>query len=452
MERTLLLWEDVLILSSCKEGRSNYCTMGKRGDGRRRRKQQAARSEAQFSERSRQAYINDRLVYEENKRAQSEYLNRVAEIEKDILSRTVYFFQAKNLRKDENFRALRSFVERNYGHVQEFVLFNDRKKRTHDYPGARVRFQFKRDAEDFFGGTELLRVSSPFKEFFCPVGHRGKIRVKPCPPYADMAKDELEGSVIKFTASALCLGHWFPSGEDVYSTWNDEAVGEDCNEWFGELDTGITCTVSIDLNNRIVELEESGIEGLSRLALLRARFQGDMASINRYFATFRFKELVKHIDICVDPENPNVYALLISLKHSPKLELEDLLDEKSSERVRSVSFGSVESDMFGECHSLKLSVSKTELDRVFLNERGLERLQNFGVFRTGIYSVSQSSSFKCMHIGTRGKATLEDELKIIGDRKTGKILCVLCAFCFDSRIRNSHLWSFVSRSFASLGT
>ena len=139
---------------------------------------------------------------------------------------------------------------------------------------------------------------------------------------------------------------------------------------------------------------------------------------------FRFKELIKHIDVCVDPDNPNEYALLFSLKQSPELEIEqplDLFSEKSSERVRSVSFGSVQSDIFGECHSFKLSVSKTELDRVFLNEKGLERLQDFGVFRRGIYSVSQSSSFKCMNIGTRDKTTLEDELKMIVDRKNSKI-------------------------------
>jgi hypothetical protein len=56
--------------------------MGKRGDGRRRRKEQAARSVAQFSERSRLAYVNDSLLYEENKRAQSEYLKRVPRLKR----------------------------------------------------------------------------------------------------------------------------------------------------------------------------------------------------------------------------------------------------------------------------------------------------------------------------------------------------------------------------------
>jgi hypothetical protein len=415
--------------------------MGKRGDGRRRRKEQAARSMAQFSARSREAYINDSLLYEENKKAQSDYLKRVAEIEKDILSRTVYFFQAKDLRKDENLRALQLFIEKRFGNVQECVRFNDRKKRKHDFPGARVRFQFKRHAEKLFSGVELLKVSTPFEEFSCPVGHRGKIRVKPCPPYADMAKDELEGSVIKFNASALCLGHWFPLGEDIYSTWNDEAVGDqDDNEWLGELETGIACTVSIDLNNRTVELGSLGIVDSENSGTVDSGDSGTelfggfgIASLvagvaglftNRYFATFRFKQLVNHIDICVDPDNPNEYALLFSLKHSPKLELEqplDLFSEESRERVRSVSFGSVQSDMFGECHSFKLSVSKTELDRIFLNGKGLERLQNFGVFRKGPHS---DSSFKCMHIGTLRKAILEEELRIIEDRKTGKILCL----------------------------
>jgi hypothetical protein len=382
--------------------------MGKRGDGRRRRKQQAARSVAQFSERSRQAYVNDSLLYEQNKRAQSEYLQRVAAIEKDFLSRTVYFFQAKDLGKDENIRALLSFLERNYGRVQECVRLHDRKKRKQGFPGARVRFHFKRDAEKLFIGAELLTVSTPFVEFPCPVGYKGKIRVKPCPPYADMAKDELEGSVIRFTASALCLGYWFPSGEDIYSTWNDEVVREDGNEWLGELETGTACTVSIDLNNRIVELGDG-----SDFNSLRSRMAG--LSVNRYFATFRFKDLVKHIDVCEDPEKPNEYALLFSLKHSPKLELE-VLSGKSS-----VSFGNVQSDIFGDFRSFKLSVSKTELDRIFLNKRGLERLQAFGVLRKGIYSFS---SFKCMHIGL-GKALLEEELKNIDDRKTGKIHCVL---------------------------
>jgi hypothetical protein len=404
--------------------------MGKRGNGRRRRKEEAVRSVAQFSERSRQAYVNDSLVYEQNKRAQSDYLKRVAEIEKDILSRTVYFSNVKDLRRDENLRALRSFLERNYGRVQECVRFNDRKKRKRDYLGARVRFQFKRDAERLFSGVELLKVSNSFLEFSCSVGFRGKIRVKPCPPYADMAKDELEGSVIKLTASALCLGHWFPSGEDIYSTWNNEAVKEDGNEWLGELETGIACTISIDLNNRIVELGDG-----SDLDYILAMMTG--SSVDRYFATFRFKDLVKHIDVCVDPENPNEYALLFSLKHSPKLELELPLDQ-SNERERSVCFGNVQSDVFGECHSFKLSVSKAELDRIFLNEKGLERLQAFGVFRKGIFI--QSSSFKCMQIGTLGKAMLEEELKRIEDRKTGKMLCVfrllrLVSFC----IRNSHL-------------
>jgi hypothetical protein len=218
------------------------------------------------------------------------------------------------------------------------------------------------------------------------------------------------------------------------------------------LETGITCTVSIDLNNRIVELESSGIADSGNSGIADSGNSGiadsgnsglelfggfDLASLmaglftNRYFATFRFKELVKHIDVCIDPDNPNEYALLFSLKHSPKLEVEqplDLFSEKSSERVRGVSFGSVKSDVFGECHSFKLSVSKTELDRVFLNEKGLERLQDFGVFRRGIYSVRQSSSFKCMNIGTLDKATLEDELRMIEDRKNGKILCALRPF------------------------
>jgi hypothetical protein len=413
--------------------------MGKRGNGRRRGKQQVARSVAQFQERSRQAYLNDTHLYEQNKRAQSEYLQRVAAVEKDILSRTVYFFQAKDLRRDDNLRALHSFLERNYGRVQECVRFNDRKKRKQGFPGARVRFQFKGDAEKFFSGVELLKVSTPFEELPCSVGYRGNIRVKPCPPYADMAKDELEGSVIKFTGSALCLGHWFPSGEDIYSTWNDEAVGEDGSEWLGELETGTACTISIDLNNRIVELGDSGkdLSGGSDFDSLLAMMAGLTA--NRHFAIFHFKDLVNHIDVCVDPENPNEYALLFSLKHSPKLELEDLFSEKSSERERSVSFGSVQSDVFGDCHSFKLSVSKTELDSIFLNERGLERLQAFGVFRKGIYSVRQSSSFKSMYIGILRKALLEEEMKRIDDRKAGKILCVICPLNLGSPICNSHL-------------
>lgn len=191
-----------------------------------------------------------------------------------------------------------------------------------------------------------------------------------------MAKDELEGSVIKFTASALCLGHWFPSGEGIYRTWNDEAVGEDGNEWLGELDAGITCTVSIDLNHRIVELEdlgvvesgdsgivESGDSGIVELGDSAEELFGgfDLTSLvagmaglftKRYFATFRFKELVKHIDVCVDPDNPNEYVLLFSLKHSPKLFEQplDLLSENSSDRMRSVRFGGVQSDVFDECH------------------------------------------------------------------------------------------------------
>lgn len=394
---------------------------------RRRRNKQRRRDEqstAAFAYHAREAYLKDNLVYERNKAAQSEYLERIARIEKDILSRTVYVFQARDLKRDANLEALRLFLETRYGLVEECIRHHDGKKK-HPFPGARVRFQFKLDAEKIFGGsTELSRIST-FVEVPCAVGcRRGMIRIKPCPPYADIAKMELIGSTIEFTATRLALGHWFPPGKDVFTSWTQE--GKDLAEWLGEVETDISCTFSIDLNKRTVELGTTGVSevgaaGVSGLGGLMSLL-GVFEPTSRHFASFRFKELVDHIDIGIDPQNPDEYTLLFELKHPPKLESESVPDRVLGHRERTVQFGTVPSDAFGECLSFKLSVSSTALDRIFLNRGGWDKLQSFGVFQRGVRSVQDAIPFASKFIGDlqEAKASVNHGLEGVEDQRVGK--------------------------------
>jgi hypothetical protein len=290
---------------------------------RRKQRQRAARSANEFAQRSREAYWNDGLEYQKNKKAQFEYLKRIAEIEKDILSHTVFFFHVLDLGRDANLQKLRSFLERNYGRVEQCISFSEGKKRL-TFPGARVRFECKADAEKFFG-RDLFTISN-FVEVPCPVGYRsGMIRLKPCRPDDGMAKDALEGSVIKLTATNITLGHWFPAGQDICTRLEIKTEREDLAEWLEEVKTEASCTVTIDLSKRVVELG----------ALSQPGCKGTAAK--RYYVTFRFKELVNTIDIGVDSRNSDEYSLLFSLKHPPKLESQKVSDTGTI-RERSVKF------------------------------------------------------------------------------------------------------------------
>lgn len=139
-------------------------------------------------------------------------------------------------------------------------------------------------------------------------------------------------------------------------------------------------------------------------------------------ASFRFKDVDDMIDLCID-EKKSQYSLILSLKYPPKLyeKIWDLEEEDSRPR-RSLQFGSITSNHFGQCLSLRLSLSSIAIDTLLVN-KGMEELVKFGMFPKGFVDKRNIRKIDVVQIGTMEaciQATNAFKLLHVNDARLGK--------------------------------
>lgn len=391
--------------------------MGRRKQKSKHRRRQAAQAVARYHEQTLRRELEDSLLYESHKEHQSKYLAKVAELERDILSRTIFVTQVKDLNQAQNLMRLRSFFQTTYGPVEECVKakFKKRGKRnTTRFPPARVRFYRKADAEKIFGGKNLLQVLQDrniIKIVESTVGFRGCLRVRPVEPYHGMVEHLLSDSVITMNATSFSMGHWFSEFEDTYDTYELDASstsGLEGSQFLEEAVVNTGVRVKLDLKTRTVQLEVNADP--SSLLLFGS-----------HIISFRFKAIQGFIDLCVDSCNPNSFSFVFRLKHPPKIHAvsDHTLLFNVEGRERRIDIPGLNHVLFGTCFSYKLNLTKHEAEAVLDNENIMEKLRSFGILRSHLFSIEASETISTVHIGS-SSGHLQDHFQKIDDEKSGK--------------------------------
>jgi hypothetical protein len=296
--------------------------MGRKGRNRRNRKQ-GARGHTllyHFNAHTIEQYIENDFAYEELKRKQTEYRERIAALEQDMLNRTILVTNVLSLNEKSNLDRLKAFLEQSFGPIQCCIVssFGTKGKIKKGsirerYPPARVTFEYQTSAENIFGG-KLTDVAGMRKavQFPChTVGYKRFIKVSPSQNIDGMVQDNINGSkLLTLTTEGLCIGHWFPVDYDIIVALPGFESEQSClaNEWFEEQEMEIHPILKIDLVNALILLDftnckkgdrgnhgEEIFSGLSHIMAARGLDEGD---IQEEIVSFRFKDLVHAIELC----------------------------------------------------------------------------------------------------------------------------------------------------------
>ena len=382
------------------------------------------------------------FAYEEHKAEQKKYRERIVELERDALSRTVFITNVADLNKNENLRKLELFLAERYGPVQicERATFVGKKGKGSRFPPARVRFQYKRHAEQLFGGKTLLEVrkeqSRPFQVPCPPVGYKnGYILVRPSIQYQGMIHEDITGSrVIEFPSHDLAFGHWFPSGEDAYVNMvgDEETLHSESNLWLEEIRTHLDPILRFDLPRTTVELDfshcrDSPSVHLGNDSVLHGVFSildllGEGLVRTKQMASFRFKDLVYSIELC-QTDGEEMYDFVFSLKQPPRLyHITESIIQARDSKTRCTELSGIPQETFGRCFGFRLRVEKSVVTRLLLNTAALEKLQRFGVFRNGFDLVEQPSPLDIIPLTMHQYREVETMLSEMRDWRCGLLL------------------------------
>ena len=308
-----------------------------------------------FAERMHLSYLQDTLDYEAYKAKQTAYLQRVADLERAILERTVFVDHMRSSSSSsnpDNLFQLQRFMETNFGPVDECVMVSiDGRQQTwngnshgnnrsnhhhhhrrnhhhnHHVRSARVRFVYKEDAEKIFGNRPLSHaqpVRLPCR-VLGSVGH--DIRVQPSRRY-DL-RTEWSGPTMVLPVTGLEGGHWVPSRHDVYELWHGTPPPAPPEEWITETRipgysftphaaslsakaaSGYHLSLKIDLKRRTVEITARRASAFCYGQVETYRFDTPNNNNNNNndqhaeqdVLVIRFKELIHHMELCRDEEH-----------------------------------------------------------------------------------------------------------------------------------------------------
>jgi hypothetical protein len=376
--------------------------------GRRRRKSNVA---LQFNDYSIQRTVQEFENYQGYKKKQKEFLEKVAESEEEILTRTIFVSQVKDLKQPRNLQLLKAFFEITYGPVEECVAttFSSKKRKgrfpqARVFPPARVRFSRKPDAEKIFGVDLYNAARGKSIEIrpggrFDHVAHGGLLRIRPSEKYPNMVDHLLDNTKIEFPTSNLALGHWCPDDEHLFGDFEtkEETIG---SEWLEEENTQLACSVAIDLTARVVEIQIINSNSSPNIFDMLFGVQVDLDAIlpKTYSISFRFKDLVQSMELCREPNGSEEYSFVFNLKYPPKLFRSTTLLLVTS-RERSTSIPGISNACFGRCLGFKLSLSSSIVDRLLLNEGALRKLQNFGVMKDGVHAKELAKNISVVDVG-----------------------------------------------------
>jgi hypothetical protein len=372
--------------------------------------------------------VEHAVDYEKRKAEHDKELSRIVLLEMELLSRTVFVGNVLPLDKANNLAELRRFMEREYGRVQVCV---QKKIRKNDrYPVGKVRFVKASDAQKIFQGKTLLEVcreqskSQKIKVPCASVGYKGQITVWPQPHSPGMLEDEeLDTHTVMVETSQLSLGHWFPKGEDACVDL--PSLKELCesfgNRWVEKAhSTSLKPTLKFNWRRGVVEIEVTQVEANEGLETDFHNILYDLWDMNdmnesRTFASFRFKDLVRPIELCRCEKHS--FYLIFSLKHPPRLYSEVLLTER---KTRETELGDLRGEVFGECLGYKLLVSEVEILKLFSKTKIFAKLQRFGVFPPDLFSEQMAETFVTESVVREDVGPeIEDKLSVLGNSGVG---------------------------------
>lgn len=373
--------------------------------GRKKRKRNKKRMAHQFHEHAARMALDRQLVSEEHRSHQSNHVKRIRELEKEILSKTIFVTHVQDLNKDHNLHLLQAFFEQQYGPVSKCQRVSTQKRKSgRHFPGARVSFQFSRDAERIFGRSRLSDVREPAL-LPCALGYKGPIRVQPSHSYAGMTMSKMDDSAVEFNTLGLGIGHWFGLESEMLPPVDGEDLSPD--EFMEAHHIYQHFEVRINLSERTVEIRSEARNHDEMFGLFSlGRTRTDILS-------FRFKHIQypARIYACQGSRN-EAYSIVLPMRCSPKLEVEfetvdcSLEVTRSIVRKRSVHFCGLSASCFGDGFDLKLEINREMMDRLWMKSTSIEKLVRFGVFQDGIDSFENVQPVNNSVVGERSQEFL----------------------------------------------
>lgn len=393
--------------------------MGRRGRRKNKNRNNKKRS---WGEHARYYHYNsvqqawqDEVAHEEYRAKHAEYLKKIADIQADIMSRTVFVTRVQNLNVGQNLARLHLFMEERFGAVERCEIAYYSGKQINQRGGAppgRVRFRHREDAEKVFGKSlqEAARqrvteeIKCPPEVGYVPQKLRGLryplLLIQPTREYNNMVDDDITGTKsVSLNTKELSFGHWFPAGEDAYEAMlgRSDSRGTEQYVWVEGVVTDKMPVLQIDIQKSLVEIDFSttaatGERGDLALAMLLSGIADAISGKEKEVASFCFKDLVRPMELC-KCEAGNLY-LLFSLKYPPRL------DSKRSDitalreyTTRCTSIAGIAGSIFGANSGYKIRIDQIDLDRLLLNQKALEKLQNYGVLGRDLNTDQYAAPF-----------------------------------------------------------
>ena len=354
--------------------------------------------------------VESLLESDSRKEKQKQWVRRVADVEKDFLSRTVYITDVVDLNGREG--ELKRVLQKQFGPIEVCIAESRGDDNPREKRSARVRFRRRQDAEKVFRGNPLLSARPLRRYLKCPSlgsfvsSKNGKqFSLRPSYRYPGMLEKVLRGGIIELPIHGLSLGHYVSPERDLC------LAGALPPEWL-EITSrpDLQPTLRIDLPHRTMELEIDRDHDEN----------GDfLFEDSHFFAHWTFKALLQPIEIC--RENGE-YSLLIQLRHPPKYEIDRPkrglgYSDDESDRSRCLDFDGL---LLGACFRLPLA----SIEPLLLNERRLSDLKAAGLLPQDLLQ----KELQTRHV-TFCDAQLEEELvriRLVQGSTVGKESGPLC--------------------------
>ena len=226
----------------------------------------------------------------------------------------------------------------------------------------------------------------------------------------DFLEDETK---VAFHAAKLSLGYWYPADEDAYKLFqNREERLDFSGQWLEETSATVCPAVHIDLTRRAVELVFSAEKAISTMYPFDTLLPGgldDLVSFisgltpTEYVLSFRFKDLMRAIELARENSQTGNYSLFFSLRHPPKLfaRFHSILDPNSTEAVkdeRRVALPVIDDESFGRYLGYRIVLTESTVDTLLLNEKALQKLENFGILQNGMDAKELADQISCSKV------------------------------------------------------
>jgi hypothetical protein len=232
--------------------------------------------------------------------------------------------------------------------------------------------------------------------------------------------DIWDEQIIKVTTKGLCLGHWIAPEHDLYHVWRQQ-VDEEINlpftvrakrmEFLLEQDTNLKPIVRFDLDRRCIELE---------VPSRHANTDNPLFADVRDYMIIRFNTLMHNVELCHenstnrdDTDGKPSYAIVLSLKYPPKLEMK-IPNSRTLER--SLCFGSLTGDNIGKSPCIKILLDQNAVNTL-TSDANLKSLKKSGIFHPSLWNGSDMRIVRNQQLDLTQKGGLQTNLEWLDKRR-----------------------------------